>query len=192
HFGVRGHNGTCEHRPHRCRATGVILTKRILAALLVTLAAAGAFFGCQSIAGIKDHTFSAASTQCEQYCDLVETACDGGTYATLYPDRATCLSVCGQLNPSTDLMGNTLGCRESILASGERSECAKAGLGGGGSCGSNCESYCTLYAKICNSQFTIDFGSNADAQMACQTKCDTLPDTMGFDFATDSVGNTLQ
>jgi hypothetical protein len=164
---------------------------RLFALAAAAVVTAAQLFGCQTIAGIKDHVFS-SNPDCEQYCDLVQSKCDAGAFSSIYLDRPTCLGVCGQIDPNPELVGNTLGCRENALNSGERSECARAGPGGGGTCGSNCQSYCALFDQVCTAQFSTDFGGVASARSLCEAKCKTLPDKGSFDVVTDYSGNTLQ
>jgi hypothetical protein len=151
--------------------------------------------GCQSIAGIKDHTFPA---QCDPYCtDVRRCPSTAGNYSSLYVSKQTCLGICTDLAPGSALEGqsnNTVACRDSQLNLAEIN-CQAAGPGGGGTCGTNCEAYCSLLHKICSDKFDSDFPpSSADPEALCQQVCTTglTPVPYSVDDPVINVADTLQ
>jgi hypothetical protein len=167
---------------------------------LVFLAILGMPAGCQSIAGIKDHTFPA---QCEPYCtDVQKCLSTAGYYSSLYQTKATCLGICTEIQPGTGLEGqsnDTVACRDGQLRLGEPN-CAAAGPGGGGTavvgtCGTDCEAYCSLLHRICPDAFSVDFPPSADdpealCRGACEKGLATVP--YSVDDRTISTADTLQ
>lgn len=172
---------------------------RGLGALLGMVVSVWLLSNCQSIVGIKDYTYVAENPECANYCDLAQANCgggDSGNYSSIYTNRETCKAVCNQFDPNQpQTVGfNSLGCRQTLLRGMEPMDCPKAGPGGGkppnDSCGTNCDSYCSLYRKICPTQFNKEFGSDSGAP--CADACNALPDTGGYNVASDDTGATLQ
>jgi hypothetical protein len=150
--------------------------------------------GCASIVGIEDHVFqSAASTQCQEYCDTVLKNCTG-PYA-VYTGKPTCLGVCSKLPPGDPLEpldGNSVACRKKQAdqaATEPQFFCPRASPGGGGpgvggTCGTNCESYCMLLQASCP--------DNLLAVADCVKSCSGLHDVGSFDVDANHHGDTLQ
>jgi hypothetical protein len=90
-------------------------------------------------------------SHCEVYCNRTDANCDA-----LYPDRQTCMDVCG-LMPDDGAPGATDGdsvqCRiyhSTLPAAAEpETHCAHASLDGAGVCGSQCEVYCNQVQRNC-------------------------------------------
>jgi hypothetical protein len=150
--------------------------------------------GCESIAGIEDHTYQASiSMQCQTYCDTVMTNCTAAF--AVYSNTATCLRVCANLppgNPIETMDGNNVDCRlrKAKLAKGEPAfYCPRAGPGGAGpgdgeKCGSNCASYCSLLNSICPDE--------GKGLTNCEKQCSAVRDVVTFDVAANYGGDTLQ
>jgi len=120
---------------------------------------------------------------CDVYCDNMEANCAG-----TYPDRAACMSACGELPVdgavgATD--GNSVQCRiyhASFPAVADAGlHCPHASAEGGNVCGSYCDVYCGLMADNCEGYYADD--------AACQNACSALR-TDGAPNATE--GNSLQ
>jgi hypothetical protein len=136
--------------------------------------AAGGDGGSQGEASSASDSSTPADPQaCTDYCDLVNKNCTG-TLAQ-YEDL-DCESVCKESSAWSAgapgaTSGNTLGCRVTYAqaaASDQAANCAAAGKGGGGKCGTLCESFCRLSAKNCvggNRIYTDD--------AACMSTCGT-------------------
>jgi hypothetical protein len=108
--------------------------------------------GCRAILGIE--TFQYDALNCNVYCETIMTNCVGAS--SQYTSMETCLGFCSGLPVGTlnDDAGNTLGCRlnEAKIAQ-ENTDCASAGPGGDGKCGSDCESLCTVVRVNCPEDF---------------------------------------
>ena len=75
---------------------------------------------------------------CDSYCHLTQLHCQGGE--ELYPDEATCLAACAELDDGGtpgDAAGDTVQCRLHHLGLPDAgaAECAAASVAGGGVCG---------------------------------------------------------
>jgi hypothetical protein len=158
------------------RGAGALVLAGVLAAL-------GAAAGCRSILSIEEREYDSAlddggtggggsdggavSLTCQSYCDLLQATCVGANaqFSTL----DACLGLCSTFPPGTldDTSGDTLGCRIHVLETSkamiEISDCAAAGPGGNGVCGTNCESYCTSMMTVCPTTFE----SMGDCTAAC-------------------------
>jgi hypothetical protein len=143
---------------------------RIVQCFLALTALCAAFAGCRQVLSIEqreyDPSLADAGTDadaqvdtlsCEYYCQLITDTCKGSNkqYSTI----EACIGLCstfpeGKLD---DEKGNTLGCRIHVLettkAMIESSDCAAAGPGGDGVCGSNCESFCSSMQTVCPQGF---------------------------------------
>lgn len=156
---------------------------------VVALVSALVAGGCQSIVGIPERTFQPHSQQCVDYCNTVQKNCTGDN--AVYPDKTTCLDVCGKLPPgqaSSPANADTVACRmrqAQTAASSPSESCAAAGPGGGGdgTCGSDCDAYCTLFQAICPADFKL--------VSDCKTKCAAIADDKGF-TAAEQKGDTVQ
>jgi hypothetical protein len=118
--------------------------------------------GCRAILGIEQHQYNPLN--CTVYCDTIMTTCIGAN--SQYTDMDTCLGFCSALPPGTldDDAGNTLGCRlNQAMIAQENTDCAIAGPGGDGTCGSNCESLCTVALVNCPE----DFSSMSSCMAVC-------------------------
>ncbi len=164
-----------------------MLSARRLLALLIALIAVASAVGCQSIIGIEDRTYAAASAECRDYCDSVMKTCTGEN--AVYASMQTCLGVCADLppgdasNPGSD---NSVACRANQLKLGNELTvvCPRAGPGGDGACGSNCDGYCAIWAKACP--------DDAKLVSDCVSKCAGLRVEPGFDVAANASGDSLE
>jgi hypothetical protein len=129
------------------------------------------------------------SMTCEQYCEAVMQACEGDN--AVYVNVAVCLAVCAQLEAGDALEphGNTLACRAAharLARSEPDAQCAAAGPGGAGSCGSDCEAYCALYPRICPDE------ADAQGSADCLVGCEALVDQDRFNVVADHGGDTVE
>ena len=136
----------------------------VLAGLLATSAVAA---GCRSLLSIEEREYDSAlddggaeggaTLTCQSYCELLQSTCVGAN--AQFSSIDACLGLCSTFPPGSldDTDGNTLGCRIHVLETAkamiESSDCAAAGPGGNGVCGSNCESYCTSMMVVCPQTF---------------------------------------
>lgn len=147
------------------------------------LAASVAMFaGCRQILSIEEREFDPTLADagsdapeplsCEAYCLLIAEVCTGANVQ--FSSDAACLGLCSTFPVGTldDTGGNTLGCRIHLLETSkamiESAECAAAGPGGNGTCGTNCESYCASMETVCPGSF--------DTPADCLAECEPLPD----------------
>jgi hypothetical protein len=170
--------------------------------VLAAILAAGLPIACRSILGIEERELDPALVDggqdgasdplsCEAYCAAVAVACTGENLQ--YRSTAACLGLCQTWPVGTlaDTTGDTLGCRinQTTVAgnTGERSDCAGAGPGGNGICGTNCASFCASLAIVCPTDYD---GSAAD----CMTDCGRLPSCGDYhvDPAQDPDDDTVQ
>jgi hypothetical protein len=152
-------------------------------ACLLLLAASG----CQKIAGIEEAKYFGDggaedggsdaelnfpdAGQCEEYCNVVKSACP-----TTFKDEAYCDKLCPNLplaEKAGAKTGNTFECRldqlktaQAIGSEDSREHCLRAGPGGDGVCGSNCDSYCQLFSTIC--------GDRPQLANDCVNQCEKL------------------
>jgi hypothetical protein len=126
---------------------------------------------------------------CDRYCDAVLANCSAEN--SVYTSRDVCMGVCETFPPGQegDDGVNTAECRlQYAIAAGAVGElplnCAAAGPGGDGKCGTNCEGFCTIGLKACADSMVITVDS-------CAGICARLPDPGGF---TDQIqsGNSVQ
>jgi hypothetical protein len=139
--------------------------RRALAAFALSAGiVAGAALGCRAVLGIEDRGDDALT--CDAYCTAIAKACTGDKLQ--YESNDACMKLCATfpVGTTSDMSGNTLGCRlneaNALNQTGD-GVCAAAGPGGDGICGSNCESFCTSVAVICPG----DFKSQAECRLAC-------------------------
>lgn len=156
----------------RLRAT------RCFAAAIVTGAAlaGGLFGGCRSVLSYEEREYDSALADagavpntCEGYCNLVQTLCTGPN--AQYASVDSCLGLCSTFPSGTpgDTSGHSIACRIQVLQSTtmlENTDCAAAGPGGAGTCGTNCDAYCAGMALICPAAFA--------SLSACATECASL------------------
>lgn len=132
------------------------------------LAAPALFAGCREILSFEERELDASLADagsdapeplsCEAYCALLTEVCKGGN--TQFDSPEACLGLCSTfpVGALDDENVHSLGCRIHLLETSkamiETSECAAAGPGGNGLCGSNCESYCTSTIAVCPGAFT--------------------------------------
>jgi len=148
------------------------------AALLGALVTAtGLFAGCRDVISFEEREFDptladggsdgATPNTCEAYCALIEEVCVGPNAQFASVDA--CLPFCSTYPAGEpgETSGNSLACRiatlEAVKAMPEGSDCAAAGPGGNGVCGTNCDAYCAGMALICPSVFE----SAGDCAAAC-------------------------
>jgi hypothetical protein len=153
----------------------MVMNARRSAQIVCGLSAALAFFaGCRDILGIEEKTFdsslagsggggaggtggSAPALSCESYCNLLQETCVGNNLQ--FSSIDACIGLCSTFPVGTldDKSGHTLGCRIHVLETSkamiESSDCAAAGPGGNGVCGSNCESYCISMQTVCPASY---------------------------------------
>lgn len=124
---------------------------------------------CRGILGIEEREFDPTvvvdggdagapdALSCAAYCDAVALACKDQNLQ--YASTAACLGLCATwpVGTSADLTGDTLGCRinqtKVAANTGELADCAAAGPGGNGTCGTNCESFCASLAIVCPTDY---------------------------------------
>lgn len=160
---------------------------RALVVLMVALVGVMIATGCQSIAGIEDRTYQPASQLCIDYCNAVQKNCTGDN--AVY-GKDTCPGICKNLppgDPTEPSNANTVACRlrfAKAAASAPSEQCAAAGPGGDGTCGSPCDAYCMLFEKICPSAYNI--------VPDCQANCAALASHKGFSAVSDHSGDTVE
>jgi hypothetical protein len=120
---------------------------------------------------------SSTPVSCDTYCQLILQNCgaaDGGVGGNAqYYDTADCKNTCTLLPVGTyGDTTNSVGCRQShasLAAQDPNANCAAAGAGGGGVCGSRCDAYCTLVMAHCTVANGADppYGSQNDCLAAC-------------------------
>jgi len=135
---------------------------------------------------------------CEAYCDAAASLCGGED--ALFPDRASCLSVCANLDDGGapgDLTGDTVSCRLSYLTLGVAYEapevfCAAAApLGGACSPVSDaipaptCENYCAIVSAACDAT-APEYATPAECLDVCQRGAKLAPGEAG-----DTTQNTI-
>lgn len=140
------------------------------------------FAGCREILSFEERTFDASladagadapdALSCEAYCETIQSVCAGNNLQ--FSSTDACIGLCSTYPVGTldDESGNTLGCRIHVLETSqamiEGSDCAAAGPGGDGVCGSNCESFCTSMVTVCPQSF--------ESKGDCMAVCDPLAD----------------
>jgi len=122
---------------------------------------------------------------CDVYCNRVEANCEG-----LYPDRQTCMDLCGQIpadGQPGDTAGNSVQCRiyhgNLPAAADPDLHCAHAALSGGEMCGSYCDVYCDMVDRNCAES------AGFPDRDACLSTCEAFP-TDGAPVET--AGNSVQ
>ncbi len=157
-------------------------------------------FACQSIAGVEDVSFKPGAELCDEYCNLVLSACPGDL--SVYEDLESCKKVCARLEPgnSSKPVGNTVQCRlqqareAAALEVEEKSfHCPSAGPGGGERCAPlgakpDCEGYCQVYSDACSS-ISKDWGFNSKEE--CVRKCAAVPQEAYAISSAATSGDTL-
>lgn len=137
---------------HRATRLGA----RVLGGLFASLALLA---GCRQILSIEERQLS-DPLSCESYCELIQSVCTESRLQFSSVDA--CIGLCSTYPVGTvdDESGNTLGCRVHVLETSsamiEDSDCAAAGPGGNGVCGTNCESFCTSMRTVCAGAFESD------------------------------------
>jgi hypothetical protein len=132
-------------------------------------AADAASDGSTSVDGGSDTGQQQLPVTCENYCNVISTACTG-TNAE-YLTTATCLAMCANMTLGTqgDMTGDTVACRQSfaeIAAANPGTNCPSAGPTGGDVCGPNrCVSWCELDRDLCG---TIAYPDEATCESACE------------------------
>lgn len=143
--------------------------KRLLALSLVLAATPAVVpLGCRNVLGIQE--LGSDQLTCDAYCDAVQAACSASLLQ--YESRTACLALCRTFPVGTvdDTSGNTLGCRlrvANLISTTGEGNCAAAGPGGAGQCGTDCESFCQSASVVCPTDFT----SVAD----CTQQCAQIP-----------------
>jgi len=172
-----------------------------LAAACLLLAISPCAFSCRQIIGIEPEVDGSdagapgrgesadASQLCQRYCETVMSNCTG-EYAA-YESTQACLEMCALLPAGDEAKPNytnTVNCRLARAKEAEfaqDSNCASAGPGGNGVCGSNCEAYCSLSQSICPVQVS-DFSPER-----CVQTCPALKDGLATQTTTDQKGDTV-
>lgn len=141
--------------------------------------------GCRQILSIEERTFDPSladggsdggvTLSCESYCELIQSVCTGQNLQ--FSSLDACIGLCSTYPAGTldDESGNTLGCRIHVLETSkamiEGSDCAAAGPGGDGVCGTNCESFCAGMTTVCPQSYE----STGDCLAACDPLADCGP-----------------
>ena len=143
-------------------------TRWLVSTSLVSLSLVLCGLSCQSVADVPDVTYSA---DCREYCDSMNTTCNGPSLRQ-YPSDAACMQACQLIsvgsNASTDVNSNTIACRRLKLEDAPNAPedkpllCSAAGPGGAAECkdketSAYCEGYCTLYLGACGGQSANPF-----------------------------------
>jgi hypothetical protein len=142
----------------------------VLGAFLASLAA---FTGCRQVLSIEERELEENPLTCEAYCEQIQSLCTGNNLQFSTVDA--CIGLCSTypLGTIDDQSGHTLGCRIHVLETSkamiESSDCAAAGPGGNGVCGTNCESFCTSMKTVCPQGFESD--GDCDAVCAPLIEC---------------------
>lgn len=112
---------------------------------------------------------------CATYCDKVTANCTGAN--AQYPTKATCLNVCAKLavGAAGDKTTDTVACRlffAGEAATDAATNCRKAGLTGGTTCGTDrCAAFCKLAVAQCKSGSGMISGTPFTDEADCKTKC---------------------
>jgi len=140
---------------------------------------------------------------CNTYCTTIQANCTAAN--AQYQDMNECLGTCTGFPPgaaSTEMSGNTLGCRiyhaQNAMISGDAAtHCPHAGPAGGkvdsaGVCGDPCVGFCALEAKLCGTNAAPVTGvTNRYADTAaCMTACAAFDKTVQYS-PTAPNGNTF-
>lgn len=125
---------------------------------------------------------------CSAYCALVLNNCNSDT-TLQYKSDVSCMNSCAafRLGTPRDSSGNTLGCRAhyAALASADpTSNCAAAGPGGVGTCGTNCDAYCSLMATVCSSVY--------EDETICRSACLLMTGVAERTYQAGGSGDNLQ
>lgn len=163
--------------PRAFRRARALFGAAFLGALL---ASAALFGGCRDVISFEEREFDpsladggsdgATPLTCEGYCALIDEVCTGPN--AQFSSVDACLPFCStfEVGQAGATSGNSLACRiqhlEATKAMPEGSDCAAAGPGGDGVCGSNCESYCTGMMALCPATF--------ETVGDCTAACDPL------------------
>lgn len=126
-----------------------------------------------------------AELSCDAYCATIAANCGGEVTQYGMPDF--CLASCAAfpVGATTDMMGNTLGCRtyHAGAAGGDPAvHCVHAGPGGAGVCGANCDGFCSIAMAACPDAWP--------GLPECMTACAGFVDMEPYD-ASDVGGNSL-
>jgi len=133
---------------------------------------------------------------CATYCTSIMANCTGAN--AQYTDATVCANVCAGFTAkgaSSDMMGDTLGCRiyhagaAGMSAAAATTHCPHAGPTGGdkdpkgtaGVCGEPCTSFCSIAAQVC---------TGANKQFADTTACTTACKMFAADTASYSTADT--
>ncbi len=143
--------------------------------------------------------------QCEDFCRLVQVACEGDL--AVYESTEQCMAACEVFDPGTPLDQNlnTVGCRKyhAYSAMADTKHCPHTSPSGDGHCAApaesesgsgSCDSYCLLLEAACGTEFGTEFGDQATCQANCVEEFadkGALLDT-GYTIETASSGDTLQ
>lgn len=158
--------------PRLLPATAASLSLLALFALFALVPA-----GCREILSIEERQYDPSladggvpALSCDAYCDSIISLCTGQKLQ--YSSRDACIGLCSTFPEGTldDTGGNTLGCRIHVLETSaamiETSDCAAAGPGGDGTCGTNCDSFCTSMQTVCPQSY--------ESKGDCMTECSPL------------------
>jgi hypothetical protein len=140
------------------------------------------------------------SAGCTAYCTAIMANCtsttpaDGGNPVgnQQFTDMMNCLNSCKAfpVGTSTDMSGNTLGCRTNhanLAKSDPVLHCPHAGPGGDGTCGANCDGFCQLATLYCTAaNMAAVYASSAD----CMTQCAMFPDSTKFNIGVQDGNST--
>lgn len=131
------------------------------------------------------------SADCQAYCTTIMANCTSTTNDAglpvgnqQYTTMANCLNSCKAIpsGTSTDMSGNTLGCRANHAGLAKTDpvlHCPHAGPGGDDTCGANCDGFCQIAMMYCTmANSAAVFSSLQD----CQTKCAAFPNTEKFNI----------
>jgi hypothetical protein len=117
---------------------------------------------------------------CDEYCDVMQTACTGE--AAQYRDRDQCLRIC-QLLPLGKADGtdeNGVACRLKYankthygIGTEVTNYCRQAGPSADGKCGGVCSGFCELMEHVCTSETAPDYHFESIGE--CMSTCNGLP-----------------
>jgi hypothetical protein len=151
---------------------------------------------------IEKHDFDEKLADCTDYCSRVMSKCTGSL--KVYDRNEECMGVCALMDPGDRLkgsQGNTLACRQELLATSfePTTECALVGPGGhDGQCGSDCEAFCSLRQQVCSGVPGQEDQPDLQSSDECLRECGALaaqpfnPSEPSLSAERDTAGDTLQ
>jgi hypothetical protein len=123
---------------------------------------------------------SGPTDPCEEYCDVMDTTCQGE--AAQYRDRDQCLKICRLLPPGIEDGPDEHGasCRLKYakktkygIGKEVTNYCRQAGPSSAGKCGGVCHGFCAIMLHVCTDEAAPDYHFESNDE--CLTACNALP-----------------